>query len=180
MTHDMRIRTAVLLDLEAVQALVHRAYRGDTAKQGWTHEADLLDGQRVDQKMLAEMFVRPKQHQLLVAVEQNALIGCVHVSRTDGTTAYLGLLTVAPERQGSGLAKRLLLAAEQLAEKDFGASSIEMTVIRQRVELIEYYQRRGYHLTGEQRPFPYGDERFGVPRQSDLDFVVLEKTLRQL
>jgi len=52
-----------------------------------------------------------------------------------------------------------------------------MTVIRQRPELIAWYERRGYRLTGERRSFPYGDERFGQPNRDDLEFVVLEKTL---
>ena len=54
---------------------------------------------------------------------------------------------------------------------------MEMTVIRQRAELIAWYERRGYRLTGETRPFPIDDERFGLPRTRELEFVVLEKTL---
>jgi hypothetical protein len=52
-----------------------------------------------------------------------------------------------------------------------------MTVIAQRVELIAWYERRGYSRTGETRPFPYGEERFGRPRRDDLHFVVLAKSL---
>ena len=52
-----------------------------------------------------------------------------------------------------------------------------MTVIVQRPELIAWYERRGYALTGERRPFPYDDERFGDPRRTDLEFAVLEKRL---
>lgn len=52
-----------------------------------------------------------------------------------------------------------------------------MTVIRQRTELIAFYARRGYVDTGEERPFPAGEERFGVPRRDDLVFTVLAKPL---
>ena len=52
-----------------------------------------------------------------------------------------------------------------------------MTVIAQRAELIAWYERRGYARTGEARPFPYGDPRFGEPRRDDLSFLVLEKPL---
>jgi hypothetical protein len=52
-----------------------------------------------------------------------------------------------------------------------------MTVIAQRQELIAWYQRRGYSLTGEARPFPTEDPRFGLPKRDDLGFVVLEKRL---
>jgi hypothetical protein len=47
----------------------------------------------------------------------------------------------------------------------------------QRLDLIAWYQRRGYRLTGRSRPFPYGDERFGIPRRPDLSFVELAKRL---
>ena len=59
----------------------------------------------------------------------------------------------------------------------FGAARIEMTVIAQRDELIAWYERRGYALTGERRPFPAHDPRFGLPRRDDLEFVVMEKAL---
>jgi hypothetical protein len=54
---------------------------------------------------------------------------------------------------------------------------MEMTVVAQRTDLIAWYLRRGYAATGETRPFPYGDERFGRPRRDDLAFTVLAKPL---
>jgi len=54
---------------------------------------------------------------------------------------------------------------------------MEMTVIAQREDLIGWYVRRGYREVGERRPFPYGDERFGIPRRPDLEFTVLSKEL---
>jgi hypothetical protein len=54
---------------------------------------------------------------------------------------------------------------------------MRMSVLPQRVELIAWYGRRGYSETGETRPFPYGDPRFGEPTRDDLCFVVLEKAL---
>ena len=52
-----------------------------------------------------------------------------------------------------------------------------MTVIHQRDTLIAWYVRRGYLVTGETKPFPYDDDRFGVPLQADLYFDVLERAL---
>jgi hypothetical protein len=60
-----------------------------------------------------------------------------------------------------------------------GAGTIEMTVVNVRKSLISRYQRRGYRLTGKTRPFPYGDDRFGTPTRGDLEFVVLERHLRE-
>jgi GNAT superfamily N-acetyltransferase len=168
---------AGLGDVPALLALIQSAYRGDTARSGWTHEADLLEGQRTDAEALAAMLSDPN-FRVLTAAEDEALIGCVSVEDRGEGLAYLGLLTVAPERQAAGLGRALITAAERAARAAFGARRIEMTVIAQRPELIAYYERRGYRLTGERRPFPHGDERFGRPRDPALAFVVLEKGLR--
>ncbi len=172
----MDIRPAMLADIPALHRLVERAYRGDSARKGWTHEADLLGGQRTDVEALSDMIADPSQRILLV-VRDDGLIGCVQVSQKNADTAYLGLLSVDPDVQAGGLGKALIEAAEHAAQIEFSASTIEMTVIAQRNELIAYYERRGYALTGEERPFPHDDERFGVPVTRDLSFVVLAKAL---
>ncbi|UVO51883.1 GNAT family N-acetyltransferase [Sphingomonas sp. SUN019] len=172
----MQVRYATGEDLPAFHALVERAYRGDAARAGWTHEADLLDGQRTDLEALAETLADPDRR-ILAAFDGDTLIGCVQISKVGSGRAYLGLLTVDPDRQAGGLGAKLIAAAEDHAVVLFGAQAIEMTVIRQRRELIAYYERRGYALTGEERPFPLDDPRFGVPRTRDLAFVVLLKPL---
>lgn len=170
------VERAVRADADAVHALVERGYRGDSARRGWSHEADLLGGQRTD---LAAILASLDDHArlTLVARRAGAIIGCVEITdRSDGL-AYLGLLTVDPDRQAGGLGRWLIAAAEAEAVARFGATTMEMTVIRQRGELIAYYERRGYRLTGEERPFPHGDPRFGEPRRDDLVFVVFAKSL---
>ena len=92
-------------------------------------------------------------------------------------TAYLGMIAVKPEHQGSGLGRQLLEYAEKCAVETFGATRTRMTVILQREELIQWYERRGYQRTGEREPWPYGNPRFGLPRRSDLEFLVLVKAL---
>lgn len=169
------IRAATPTDLPALHALIHRAYRGDSARAGWTHEADLLDGQRTDLAALGEMLADPEQH-LLVATASDTLSGCVAVTRKPDGRGYLGLLTVDPALQAAGLGRQLIAAAEDCA-RQFGAKAMEMTVIASRSELIAWYERRGYALTGERRPFPLDDPRFGLPKTRDLEFVVLEKPL---
>jgi GNAT superfamily N-acetyltransferase len=86
------------------------------------------------------------------------------------------MFAVDPARQVEGIGSRLLAAAEDIA-RGWSSQEMEMTVIAQRAELIAWYERRGYRRTGESRPFPYGDERFGKPRRDDLHFVVLSKAL---
>lgn len=172
----MDTRFATDADIPALHALVQRAYRGDSARKGWTHEADLLGGQRIDADALAAMLADPAQR-ILLAEQDGALAGCVAISQVAGGKTYLGMLSVEPARQAGGLGRALMAAAERAARETFGATAIEMTVIRQRGELIAWYERRGYRLTGETRPFPLDDERFGLPRRRDLSFVVLEKRL---
>lgn len=169
----MTIRPATAADIPALHRLIEGAYRGESARAGWTHEADLLDGQRTDPAALAEMVADPDQLLLM----REAGDGCVSVARRAGGIAYLGLLTVRPDAQAGGIGRLLLAAGENAAAARFGATTIEMTVIRQRRELIAWYERRGYVQTGEVRPFPSGDARFGLPRTCDLAFVVLTKAL---
>lgn len=168
------IRPATPDDIPALHVLVESAYRGDSAKRGWTHEADLLGGQRTDAEALADLLANPEIC-VLVAEEAGALIGCVQGSRVASDRCYLGLLTVDPAVQAQGLGRILMAAIEAECAGLFGARVMEMTVIRQRDELIAYYERRGYALTGETRPFPLDDPRFGLPKTRALEFVVLEK-----
>jgi GNAT superfamily N-acetyltransferase len=160
-------------DLPALHALIERAYRGDTARAGWTHEADLLGGQRTDLDALTAMLADPEQR-LLAARGTAGLVGCVALRRVAPDRCYLGLLTVEPTLQAAGLGRRLLAEAEAAA-RDWGSRTVEITVIARRRELVGWYERRGYRLTGERRPFPMEDPRFGLPKTGDLEFVVLEK-----
>lgn len=163
----MHVRPAKPEDLDAVVALVESAYRGDASRAGWTTEADLLDGQRTD-----EEEVRTVLPHLLVVDDLSAC--CVLEPR--GSHAYFGMFAVRPGLQGRGVGSRLLAAAEERA-RALGLTTIEMTVLSVRSELIAFYERRGYARTGETKPFPYGDERFGRPRTPDLEFAVLRKHL---
>jgi GNAT superfamily N-acetyltransferase len=79
--------------------------------------------------------------------------------------------------QNAGLGRQVLEAAEQWAVEHWSPRSMHMTVLVQRPELIAWYERRGYTRTGQRKSFPYGDERFGLPRRDDLAFEVLRKRL---
>ena len=173
---EITFRTATKADIEILHALVESAYRGASAKAGWTHEADLLDGQRTDAAELSDI-IDDKGQKITLAFVDGELAGCVNVSNRGDGRGYLGMLTVDPQRQAGGLGRQLIEMAEQGAVSGFGAGVMEMTVIAQRKELIAYYERRGYELTPETRPFPLHDPRFGEARRDDLYFVVMEKAL---
>jgi ribosomal protein S18 acetylase RimI-like enzyme len=170
------MRIATPSDIPALHALIESAYRGDSARAGWTHEADLLGGQRTDIAALEAILADPMQAMLLMP-GTGGPDACVCLTDRGDDLAYLGMLTVAPALQAAGLGRAMLAAAERHAAAHMAATRIEMTVIAQRPELIAWYVRRGYRATGEHRPFPHKDPRFGLPRRDDLTFVVLEKLL---
>jgi GNAT superfamily N-acetyltransferase len=169
-------RLATPADATALAALVNSAYRGDSSRAGWTTEADLLGGQRTDADALTTAMDTDGQA-ILLHEQDRVPVCCVHLSRTGGD-CHLGMLTVRPLAQAKGLGRRLLEAAERWAADRWSSRFMYMTVIAQRPELVAWYERRGYSRTGERKPFPYDDERFGLPRRPDLVFEVLRKPLR--
>ena len=170
MPDSATIRIATRDDLPVLHPVIERAYRGETARQGWTHEADLIiESARTDIPTLTAIIDDPAQR-LLIGERGGRPIGCVHVSDMGDGLAYLGLLCVDPGLQDAGLGKRLVTAAEEVAREAFGARTMEMTVIDRRRELIAFYERRGYRVSGEKRPFP-------VPLDPPLVMDVLVKGL---
>jgi ribosomal protein S18 acetylase RimI-like enzyme len=165
----MEFRDATPDDVDAVVALVESAYRGDASRAGWTTEADLLDGQRTDRDEVTEALPH------LVLAFDDDLVGCCALV-PKGDHGYFGMFAVRPGLQGGGVGSALLAEAERRAQES-GLAWVEMTVLSVRAELLEFYKRRGFVDTGETRPFPYGDDRFGQPRRDDLVFSVLVKHL---
>ena len=169
MTESLMVRVAVPADLPRLHPVIERAYRGDAARQGWTHEADLLSGERIDDATLEAMLDDPSQT-FLVAERGGVVAGCVSLNARGDGLVYLGLLCVDPALQAAGIGKAIIAAAEQISRDALDADRIEMTVIDSRIELIAYYERRGFVRTGERRPFP-------IPLDPPLDMVVLEKAI---
>ncbi|WP_152347618.1 GNAT family N-acetyltransferase [Brevibacterium sp. CFH 10365] len=164
-------------DIADYVELVSSAYRGEGSKQGWTTEADLLGGQRLDAPMAEEMLAEADSQILLARGEQGRAVASIYVREPEDGAAYLGVLAVSPVGQGKGVGSSLISLAEAWVAERWGATSMRMSVINKRDELIAYYERRGYERTGDVEPFPYGDERFGVPKVDDLEFVLLRKQL---
>jgi GNAT superfamily N-acetyltransferase len=137
----------------------------------------LVGGQRIDAAMLrADLDGKPQARLLLWRDDDGGLLGHVWLEPAAEGAWYLGMLTVRPDRQDNGLGRRLLEAAEDFVRAQ-GGERVRMTVINRREELLAWYARCGYSPTGETQPFPYDDERFGLPLRDDLEFVVLQRTL---
>ena len=168
----MLITPADHKDLKDLNVLINNSYRGETSKKGWTTEADLLDGLRTDEAALEDMINEDNSVILKCLNEDGLLVGCVYLQKQD-YKLYVGMLTVSPLHQNNGIGKKLLNAAEEYAIKK-NCSSIIMTVISIRNELIEWYERNGYEKTGETKPFHYNGVRFGIPKMP-LEFIFLQK-----
>lgn len=173
---DLTFRRANAADVDAIVALVNSAYRGESSRAGWTTEADILGGQRTDAAEIAHLIAQ-NGSAILLCLCGGGIIGSVHVELVDTATAYLGMLVIKPQLQGQGAGRRLMDEAERFACTEWGAGRVQMQVITLRRELIAYYERRGYRRSGEVRPFPAGEPRFGLPKVEGLMFEVLEKVL---
>lgn len=158
-------------DYPVIVTLMNAAFRG---AEGWSIEADYISGVRTSDSLLREEIARGALYLIVRDGTDSGLQGCVSLQASSPEKWYLGALTVRPAQQNSGFGRKLLEAAENYAASH-GARTIEMTVVNVRQTLIAWYERRGYHRTGEARPFPYGDNRYGTPVRGDLNFVVLEK-----
>lgn len=172
---ELSFRDATAADVPALVELIESAYRGDASRAGWTTEADLLEGQRTDPDGVGAV-VADEASRLLIAERDGALIACCQLEHR-GSHAYFGMFAVRPALQGGGLGKEVIARAERIARDAWGVTEMHMTVIRQRAELLAWYERRGYRRTGRMSPFPYGDERYGIPQTDDLEFELLIKPL---
>ncbi|MBS0433228.1 MAG: GNAT family N-acetyltransferase [Proteobacteria bacterium] len=185
-TGALRFRAASPADVEAVVALTESAYRGDASRAGWTTEADFLDGQRTDHAEVAALIARDDARFLLAERPPahpglaGELLACCLLERHGrggAASGYFGMFSVRPDLQGAGIGRALLAEAERMAREEWHCEQMRMTVIDIREALIAWYERCGYRRTGEHKPFPYGDERSGIPKRDDLRFEWLVKAL---
>jgi len=168
-------RKAEKSDVNNIVKLVESAYRGEKSRTGWTTEADLLDGQRTDCDEV-ESLIKKEHSEIILCEQRGRLLGSANL-KNKANYVYLGMFAVSPKMQARGIGKSFLGYIEEFVRQEWNAESIEMAVISQRVELIKWYEKQGYEKTGEQRAFPYGDTRFGIPKRDDLVLEVLKKRL---
>jgi len=167
------ITKATINQIPEITNLVNAAYRGEYSKKGWTTEAHFLEGTRISENELKEIF-QNTNNTILIYQENQKIIGTVLLTNKQ-TELYLGMLTISPELQNSGLGKKLLQAAEDFAN-NLQLPKIVMTVISIRIELIAWYNRNGYVDTGIREPFPSNFNDV-VLHHEPLEFMVVEKLL---
>lgn len=157
-------------DASAVARLVNAAYRPQLGRQGWTHEAHIVSGDRTSAVQVIDVL---QKSTILVGLYGTEIVACVQIER-DGHDAYIGMLAIEPALQAVGLGKRMLERAEFYAESTLGADQFKLVVVKTRSELIQFYRRRGYEETGEIFPYPINSD-VGTPRIENLELAVLRK-----
>ena len=167
------IKIAELEDATEITYLVNKAYRGEEAKKGWTTESDIIVGnQRTVPEEVRELIHRDRSY-FLVYKDDDKIIGCINAQIKD-KGMYVGMLSVEPSLQNSGIGKKLLHASEELADVN-NCTWCYMTVIDVRKELIDFYKRFGYTDTGERIPFV--EDAVSGKHLLPLRFMVMKKNL---
>lgn len=174
-TGQLEFRRALGSDIPAWVALVNAAYRGESSTVGWTTEAHLLDGTRIDARLAQKLLAETSSQVVLGWIPENREPVVSLYLKPEPFDLYLGMVTVSPKLQNRGLGKQILRFAETEARKQ-GFHSLRITVISLRHELIEWYLRHGYIDTGLEEEFSTHDPVYGVPKV-DFNMKVLRKSL---
>ena len=165
-------RSALISESASIASLANAAYRGDSSRQGWTTEADLLDGLRTTAADVQQL-IESEHSVILVCMSDEDLIASVCLEKkTDAV--YVGMFVVNPAMQSLGIGKQLLTYAEIYAAQHWSVSKFCMHVITLRHELIAFYERRGYRRTGIVKAFPLNPDMW-QPKMTGLQLELLEK-----
>ncbi|WP_296405456.1 N-acetyltransferase [Psychrobacter sp.] len=187
------LRQATVDDIASLLNLLNQCYRDDV---GWTNEAHLIGGIRTTTTEIEKVINAPRHYLFVFPETSNGnetgeILGCIAVDFTTGhdrkhdsenPCAYIGMFAVHPRLQGKGVGNEILQAAETFAGRHLKSDDNErdvkltMSILSQRPELLAYYQRRGYVLTGKSMPFPE-DGNNGDPKVSGLELLELVKQI---
>lgn len=161
-------------DADAIAQLVNQAFRPRNDAAGWTHEAHLVAGDRIDPAQVLRVLAADDTA-LLLGMAGDEIAACVQIERA-GDSARIGMLAVDTDRQGAGLGKAMLAQAEAHAVQRWQVEKFVMRVLSARVELLDFYRRRGYRRSGEVSDYPVSAA--GVPLQAELKIETLEKDVQ--
>jgi predicted N-acetyltransferase YhbS len=152
------IRVATLSDAAQITAVINAAFR--------IAEGFFIDDNRITQAEVEELLTKGV---FLLAETGDKLNGCVYVEMR-GERSYLGLLSVDPTTQQSGLGSRLMIEAERYC-RERGSHSMDILIVSLREELPAFYQRRGYVENGTT---PFSAD---VPTKIPCHFINMSKPL---
>ena len=143
----MTVRLATAADVAALVRVINRAY---------VVEAHIFHGDRTNEAEVRERLGRPNACFLVIddddpAALPGALAGAVYVEVRE-KRSYFGMLSVDPDRQGLGLGRELITAAERRG-RSAGSEFMDIDVVEQRPELPGFYAAFGYSAIGA-TPYP--------------------------
>jgi len=127
---NLRMRLASLEDVEPLARLINAAF---------VVERPIFDGDRTDPDGVRAYMQTGK---FLLAEDSVGPAGCVYVELR-GDRGYIGLLSVDPARQGAGLGRKLMEAAEQFF-REAGCAVVDLRVVSARAPLPAFYRHLGY------------------------------------
>lgn len=171
----MNISTATINDIPELERLINNAYRGEASRNGWTSEEGILKGERIGQETLEGYFNQDHINILKFTDVNGTILGTVYIEFKNNVL-YLGMLAVMPEQQAQGIGKSIMQEAENLAKKH-DCDRIAITVVSSRLELISWYERRGYRMNGESISFEELKGNFGIPLIQNIQLIGMEKSL---
>lgn len=166
------IRIANESDAASIAGIVNAAYRPSPGASGWTHESELVDGDRISPDQVTKTIRKPNSV-ILVGLKDSAIVACVHIEK-EGVNGHIGMLAVSPVLQTAGFGKKMLSLAENYALEVFAAENFNLVVLSSRSELIAFYLRRGYQRTGSVMDYPLS-AGVGIPKNPALKIEVLQK-----
>ena len=167
-------RIATVKDVSGLVSLINNSYRPNGAEAGWTHESELIEGDRINSQQLSDLLDRDRSTMLL-GLNKGEIVACVTINEEAGAI-YLAMLTVKTACQNFGLGKEMLQLAEEYAENQYEASAVNLFVISERKELFDFYLRRGYESMEITSDYPE-NAGVGIPKISGLKLVLLTKQL---
>lgn len=149
----LKIRKALTDDIEQLTKLINSAYR-DQLSRSWTTEKSFVQGNRITIQQL-ERDLEQENFQLLIGEsEQGLMVGCIGLTFNEDTVE-IATFAIDPKVQNSGYGREMLGFAENYVPNHHpDASQFIMYVLDVRVELISYYERRGYYRTGCIEAYP--------------------------
>jgi len=158
----------------AIANLINLAYRGEVSRQGWTTEADMIEGLRTTPQEISGILEAAHSFFMLGSLA-GEIVATTCCSFHDGE-ARLSMIAVSPPLQNQGYGKTMIQAAENLARRQWSVRCYKMHVITMRETLIAFYERLGYQRTGLVKAFPTESDLWQV-KVAGLQFAVLEKPL---
>lgn len=150
---ELNLVTADATKLHDIENLVNQSYRGEESKNSWTSEYNILAGKRINNEEL-NIILKNRENQIEVLLNSiGKVIACIQLTRINDYNCEFGMLAVNVNYQNKGLGKILLNHASQIA-KNWGCQNIKGYVMSNRTELIDYYSRYGFVITGATKKFP--------------------------